>query len=215
MQSFPKAKTRDCYFSQNRSHLFTYDYIFLYFFYCKKPNVTTLAIGDGANDVNMITAAHVGIGIKGKEGQQAARASDYSIGEFKLLKRLLLYYGRESYRKNSNLICFNFYKNIVVVMPFFWFGFLNGFAGQLLYDAWIFQFFNILFASLPIMLYSLFDEEFPNTTHLELVKAPPNFLETSPMHYEVGMKSQLFNTKVFWLWMLNGAVHSVIIAFFG
>ena len=34
----------------------------------KKPNSVTLAIGDGANDVNMITAAHVGIGILGLEG---------------------------------------------------------------------------------------------------------------------------------------------------
>jgi phospholipid-transporting ATPase len=33
-----------------------------------KPTVTTLAIGDGANDVNMITAAHVGVGIRGVEG---------------------------------------------------------------------------------------------------------------------------------------------------
>ncbi len=33
-----------------------------------KPQITTLAIGDGANDVNMITAAHVGIGIRGVEG---------------------------------------------------------------------------------------------------------------------------------------------------
>ena len=33
-----------------------------------KPNVITLAIGDGANDVNMITAAHVGVGIRGVEG---------------------------------------------------------------------------------------------------------------------------------------------------
>jgi phospholipid-transporting ATPase len=33
------------------------------------PGVTTLAIGDGANDVNMITAAHVGVGISGLEGQ--------------------------------------------------------------------------------------------------------------------------------------------------
>ena len=46
----------------------------------KNPNKTTLAIGDGANDVNMITAAHIGIGISGLEGQQAARAADYSIG---------------------------------------------------------------------------------------------------------------------------------------
>jgi phospholipid-transporting ATPase len=33
------------------------------------PKFTTLAIGDGANDVNMITAAHVGVGISGLEGQ--------------------------------------------------------------------------------------------------------------------------------------------------
>ena len=46
----------------------------------KHPEATTLAIGDGANDVNMIAAAHVGVGIAGKEGMQAVRASDYAIG---------------------------------------------------------------------------------------------------------------------------------------
>lgn len=34
----------------------------------KHPDVTTLSIGDGANDVNMITAAHLGVGISGLEG---------------------------------------------------------------------------------------------------------------------------------------------------
>ena len=46
----------------------------------KYRDVITLAIGDGANDVNMITAAHVGVGISGLEGQQASRSSDYAIG---------------------------------------------------------------------------------------------------------------------------------------
>jgi P-type E1-E2 ATPase len=32
------------------------------------PEAKTLAIGDGSNDVNMIQAAHVGIGISGLEG---------------------------------------------------------------------------------------------------------------------------------------------------
>ena len=32
------------------------------------PDKTTLSIGDGANDVNMITTAHVGVGISGLEG---------------------------------------------------------------------------------------------------------------------------------------------------
>ena len=79
-----------------------------------------MAIGDGANDVNMITAAHVGVGIRGVEGQQAARASDYAFGEFKFLKRLLVYHGRECYRKNSILILYNFFKNIMLVLPIFW-----------------------------------------------------------------------------------------------
>lgn len=84
------------------------------------PNIITLAIGDGANDVNMITSAHIGIGIRGVEGRQAARASDYSISQFKFIKRLLLVHGRESYRKNSFIVVYNFYKNIIFVIPQFW-----------------------------------------------------------------------------------------------
>jgi len=34
----------------------------------REPTKATLAIGDGANDVNMITEAHIGIGISGLEG---------------------------------------------------------------------------------------------------------------------------------------------------
>jgi len=47
-----------------------------------KP-VITLSIGDGANDVPMIQAAHIGVGIRGLEGQQAAAASDYAIAQFR------------------------------------------------------------------------------------------------------------------------------------
>lgn len=86
----------------------------------------TLAIGDGANDVNMITEAHVGIGIKGLEGMQAARSSDYAIGEFKILRRLLLFHGRECYRRNSVVILYNFYKNTMYLSPLLFFGFNSG-----------------------------------------------------------------------------------------
>ena len=81
-----------------------------------KPHTRTLSIGDGANDVNMITAAHVGIGIAGLEGKQAVRASDYSIAQFSYLKKLLFVHGRECYRRNATLICFNFYKNVFCLM---------------------------------------------------------------------------------------------------
>ena len=44
------------------------------------------AIGDGGNDVAMIQQANVGLGIEGKEGLQAALASDFSLKQFKDLK---------------------------------------------------------------------------------------------------------------------------------
>lgn len=67
----------------------------------RHKNKVTLAIGDGANDVAMILQAHVGIGILGKEGQQAARSADYAVGQFKNLKTLLFFHGREAYRRNA------------------------------------------------------------------------------------------------------------------
>ena len=36
-----------------------------------------------ANDVSMIVAAHVGVGLCGKEGAQAARSGDFALAEFR------------------------------------------------------------------------------------------------------------------------------------
>ena len=120
----------------------------------------SLAIGDGANDVNMITAAHIGVGIRGLEGQQAARASDYSITEFKHLNHLLFVHGRESTRKNGYTICYCFYKNMIVVMPIFWFGFYSGFSGQTIYNQWQYQLYNTIFTALPICIFAIFDKQY-------------------------------------------------------
>jgi len=46
--------------------------------------VMTLAIGDGANDVSMIQAGDVGVGISGEEGLQAVNSSDYAIAQVRL-----------------------------------------------------------------------------------------------------------------------------------
>lgn len=63
----------------------------------KGANRITLSIGDGANDVGMIQAAHVGVGISGLEGMQAVMASDFAIPQFRFLTDLLLVHGRWSY----------------------------------------------------------------------------------------------------------------------
>lgn len=122
-----------------------------------KKNVTTLAIGDGANDVNMITAAHIGIGISGLEGQQAARAADYTIGQFRFLKNLLFVHGREAYRRNSYLILYMFYKNVLYVMPIFFYGTCSVFSGTQIYDLYLYNAFNIFFTGMPITWFAVFD----------------------------------------------------------
>lgn len=93
------------------------------------PKKTTLSIGDGANDVAMILSAHVGVGIMGLEGSQAARSADFSFAQFRFLKSLLFVHGREAYRRNAFLVCYNFYKNALFVLPQYWYGFLCGFSG--------------------------------------------------------------------------------------
>eukprot|EP00357_Protocruzia_adherens_P031663 CAMPEP_0115028812 /NCGR_PEP_ID=MMETSP0216-20121206/36574_1 /TAXON_ID=223996 /ORGANISM="Protocruzia adherens, Strain Boccale" /LENGTH=1250 /DNA_ID=CAMNT_0002405169 /DNA_START=45 /DNA_END=3797 /DNA_ORIENTATION=- len=167
-----------------------------------KPDVVTLAIGDGANDVNMITAAHIGVGIAGLEGQQAVRASDYAIGQFRFLRRLLFYHGRECYRRNAYLVCYNFYKNVIFVMPAFWFGFYSSFSGQPIYDSWIYQIYNVFFTSLPILIYAIFDKQFDD---------PVRHLENRPINYRLGMEYKLFNTIVFWKWVAYASVQALYI----
>merc|ERR1712185_876979 len=81
----------------------------------------TLAIGDGANDVAMIQAAHVGVGISGQEGMQAANAADFSFGQFRFLTELLFVWGRNAYRRMSLMIFYIFYKNILMTMITYWY----------------------------------------------------------------------------------------------
>jgi phospholipid-translocating ATPase len=94
----------------------------------KGLDVMTLAIGDGANDVSMIQEANVGVGISGEEGRQAVMASDYAIGQFSYLGKLLLVHGRWSYLRTSEMIQTFFYKNIVWTVVLFFYQFLCGYV---------------------------------------------------------------------------------------
>ena len=121
------------------------------------PGVRTLSIGDGANDVAMIREAHIGVGIRGEEGLQAVNASDYAIAQFKYLQVLLLKHGRFNYIRMSNLVCYMFYKNILMSIAQFWFAWLNGFSGQKIYTEAGIQLYNLMFTSIPILLHGIYD----------------------------------------------------------
>jgi phospholipid-transporting ATPase len=167
-----------------------------------KPKARTLSIGDGANDVNMITAAHVGIGIAGLEGKQAVRASDYSFAQFSYLHKLMFVHGRECYRRNANLICFNFYKNVLLIIPLFYVGTFSVFSAQVFYNTWVQILFNFLFSSVPIGFYAIFDRQYPKETLLE-----------DPGFYRIGLSGALFSTKIFWTWILEAALQGAFILY--
>jgi len=90
-----------------------------------KPKSILLSIGDGTNDVPMIQAALVGVGISGAEGLQIACSAGIAISQFYFLKLLPLVHGAWSYRLLFKLILYSFYKNIVLYMTQFWFSFLQ------------------------------------------------------------------------------------------
>ena len=73
------------------------------------------------------------------------------------MQDLLFVHGREAYRRNSYLVCYTFYKNFLFVMPQLWFGYYSGWSGQVFYEKWMYQIFNIIFTALPIMAYALID----------------------------------------------------------
>jgi len=105
----------------------------------------------------MILKAHCGVGILGKEGMQAARSADYAIGEFKFLKRLLFVHGREAYRRNSYVLLYNFYKNVVYIEVQVLMAVFQIFSGGSIYDSVLYQMYNITMTSIPIFWFAMGD----------------------------------------------------------
>uniref|UniRef100_A0A8C5EMW2 Phospholipid-transporting ATPase n=1 Tax=Gouania willdenowi TaxID=441366 RepID=A0A8C5EMW2_GOUWI len=163
----------------------------------------TLAVGDGANDVSMIQEAHVGIGIMGKEGRQAVRNSDYAIARFKFLAKLLLVHGHFYYVRIATLVQYFFYKNVCFITPQFLYQFFCLFSQQTLYDSVYLTLYNICFTSLPILVYSLFEQ---------LVH--PHVLQSKPALYRDISKNAVLSMRTFLYWTLLGFAHAFIF-FFG
>ena len=122
-----------------------------------EKNKITLSIGDGGNDVSMILESHIGIGIYGEEGLRAVQSSDYGIGEFKILRRLLLFHGQVNLNRNSDMIIYFFYKNFVFTIVHFFYGFYNNFSGQTIIDDWFITCFNLVFTSIPLAVRGVLD----------------------------------------------------------
>ncbi|WEW56763.1 phospholipid transporting ATPase [Emydomyces testavorans] len=144
-------------------------------------NVMALSVGDGANDVAMIQEADVGVGIAGEEGRQAVMSSDYAIGQFRFLQRLVLVHGRWSYRRLGETIANFFYKNLVWTFALFWYCIYNNFDGSYLFDYTYIILVNLAFTSLPVILMGILDQDVDDKVSLavpQLYKRAQNVTET-------------------------------------
>ncbi|XP_061400062.1 probable phospholipid-transporting ATPase IM isoform X2 [Musca vetustissima] len=166
----------------------------------RAKNAVTLAIGDGANDVSMIKAAHIGVGISGQEGLQAVLASDYSIAQFRYLQRLLLVHGRWSYYRMCKFLRYFFYKNFAFTLCHCWYSFFCGFSAQTVFDPMFISVYNLFYTSLPVLALGVFEQDVSDRHSLEY-----------PKLYTPGLRSQLFNTKEFVYSVLHGAFSSLIL----
>ncbi|KAK7455126.1 hypothetical protein VKT23_010997 [Stygiomarasmius scandens] len=162
----------------------------------------TLAIGDGANDVSMIQAADVGVGIAGEEGLQAVNSSDYAIAQFRFLKRLILVHGHWSYARNANMILNFFYKNIVCIGVLWWFQIYDAWSSAYAFEYTYLIFWNAFWTLCPVIAIGIFDRIVDDHVLMDL-----------PELYRYGREGRWFGMKWFVMYMLDGVYQSAIIYF--
>ncbi|KAF7536393.1 hypothetical protein G7054_g4524 [Neopestalotiopsis clavispora] len=163
------------------------------------PTSITLAIGDGANDIAMIQASHVGIGISGREGLQAARTSDYSIAQFKFLQRLLFVHGRWNYLRTGKYVLATFWKEMFFFLAQAQFQRWNGYTGTSLYESTSLAVFNSLFTSLCVIIPGVFEKDLEASTLLAV-----------PELYTYGQKSEAFKYKKYAGWTAMAIIQSLL-----
>nr|KAF6346180.1 ATPase phospholipid transporting 8B3 [Pipistrellus kuhlii] len=164
----------------------------------KHRHAVTLAIGDGANDVSMIEMADIGVGLAGPEGGQVAQSSDYTLAQFRFLRRLLLVHGRWAYVRVCKFLRFFVYKTLASMTVQVWFAFYSGFTAQPLYEGWFLVLFNLLYTSLPALYIGLFEQDVSAERSL-----------ARPQLYGAGQKDELFNCRVFLQAVAHGTATSL------
>lgn len=160
----------------------------------------TLAIGDGANDVSMIQMADVGVGICGQEGRQAVMASDFAMGQFRFLKRLLLVHGHWNYQRVGYMVLYNFYRNAVFVMMLFWYILSTAFSTTSALTDWSSVFYSVIYTSLPTIVVGILDKDLSHKTLLQY-----------PKLYGAGHRHEAYNLHLFWITMLDTLWQSLVL----
>lgn len=120
--------------------------------------------------------------------------------QFRFLLRLLLVHGAWNYSRMCKLILYSFYKNVCLYVIELWFAIYSGWSGQIIYERWTIGLYNVFFSALPPFAIGIFDKVCSADTMLKY-----------PALYKPSQNAQLFNVRVFWIWILNALVHSIIL----
>ena len=159
----------------------------------------TLSVGDGGNDVAMLQEAHVGVGIAGKEGLQAARAADFSVAQFKCLLPLLLVHGHYSYERACYIVQYCFYKSMLLSFIQLAYNAAAQFSGVSYWDAFQLAAFNGLFTLAPVFFYVV-DRSVPR-----------QYLELQPRVYRFSQGNGSLNAGTFLGFLLRGQVQAIAV----
>lgn len=146
-------------------------------------------IGDGGNDVSMIQCADVGVGIVGKEGKQASLLADFSIHQFHYLLKLLLWHGRNSYKRSAKLGQFIIHRGLVILVAQAVYSMLSHFEPLALYQGWLMVGYSTLYTMAPVFSLTL-DKDIDET----LTKLYPE------LYRELTLGKSL-SYKTFFMWV--------------
>ena len=162
--------------------------------------VVTLGVGDGANDVEMIRAAHIGVGIIGKEGTQAVNNADYAISQFRYLTRLILVYGHHEYRGITLAALLIFYKNILFTLIQYLYTFVCGLSGTRNQSYTAIFWYNTALTAFGPLLLAVFDKDVTDANCYKF-----------PQLHRQGIEHRLFSVKRFLVYMAKAVYEAVAI----
>lgn len=157
------------------------------------------AVGDGGNDVGMIQAADIGIGIVGKEGQQAANAADISIHEFADLRPLFLWHGRHAYQNSAKLAHFVIHRGLIIAFMQCVFSALFYFIPVALFQGWLAVGYATYYTMAPVFSLVL-DVDVNRSTAL-----------LYPELYRHLKAGRVMSTKTFFCWVWKSLYQGTVI----
>lgn len=165
----------------------------------RHANKRCAAIGDGGNDVAMIQAADVGVGIEGKEGRQASLAADFSITKFMHVARLMLWHGRNSYTRTARLSQFVIHRGLIISIIQVVFSAIFYFATIAIYSGWLVVGYSTVYTMFPVFSLIL-DED---------VDAETAFMY--PELYQELQKGRRLCTRTFLEWVFKSIYQGAVI----